>query len=48
MSKKTTTVKNKFSLNANRRKRTSQGKGRNSKPLNKHKRRNWKRYRGQG
>ena len=41
-------TKNKFSLNANKRKRTSQGKSGNSKPLNKHKRRNWKRYRGQG
>ena len=29
-------------------KRTSIGKSRNSRPLNKSKRRNWKRYRGQG
>ena len=29
-------------------KRTSIGKSRRSRPLNKHKRRNWKRYRGQG
>lgn len=29
-------------------KRTSIGKSRRSRPLNKSKRRNWKRYRGQG
>ena len=29
-------------------KRTSIGKSRNSKPKNKHKRANWKPYRGQG
>lgn len=29
-------------------KRTSVGKSRRSRPLNKNKRRNWKRYRGQG
>ena len=29
-------------------KRTSIGKSRRSRPLNKNKRRNWKRYRGQG
>jgi len=29
-------------------KRTSIGKSRYSRPLNKHKRKNWKRYRGQG
>jgi len=28
--------------------RTSIGDGPNSKPLNKHKRRSWKKYRGQG
>ena len=29
-------------------KKTIIGKSRSSRPLNKHKRRNWKRYRGQG
>ena len=29
-------------------KKTSIGKGPNSRPTNKHKRRNWKKYRGQG
>ena len=29
-------------------KRTSIGKSRNSRPLNKHKRKSWKKYRGQG
>jgi hypothetical protein len=29
-------------------KRTSIGKSRNTRPLNKHKRRCWKKYRGQG
>ena len=29
-------------------KRTSIGKSKNSKPKNKHKRRGWKKYRGQG
>ena len=29
-------------------KKTSIGRGPNSRPLNKHKRANWKRYRGQG
>jgi len=29
-------------------KKTSIGKSRSSRPLNKHKRKNWKRYRGQG
>ena len=29
-------------------KRTSIGKSRNTRPLNKHKRRGWKKYRGQG
>ena len=29
-------------------KRTSIGKSRNSKPTNKHKRKSWKKYRGQG
>ena len=29
-------------------KKTSIGKSRRSRPLNKNKRRNWKRYRGQG
>ena len=29
-------------------KKTSIGKGPNSRPLNKHKRANWKKYRGQG
>ena len=29
-------------------KRTSIGKSKNSRPLNKHKRKSWKKYRGQG
>ena len=29
-------------------KKTSIGRSRSSRPLNKHKRRNWKQYRGQG
>jgi len=29
-------------------KRTSIGRSRNTRPLNKYKRKNWKRYRGQG
>ncbi len=29
-------------------KRTSIGKSKNSRPKNKHKKQNWKRYRGQG
>ena len=29
-------------------KRTSIGRSKNSRPKNKHKKRNWKRYRGQG
>ena len=29
-------------------KKTSIGRSKNSRPLNKHKRANWKRYRGQG
>tara|TARA_B100000424_G_scaffold111289_1_gene83688 strand:+ start:157 stop:282 length:126 start_codon:yes stop_codon:yes gene_type:complete len=32
----------------NTNKKTSQGKSRNSRPLNKQKRRQWKKYRGQG
>ena len=32
----------------NTEKRTSIGKSKNSKPKNKHKRRGWKKYRGQG
>ena len=35
-------------MNINNNKRTSIGKSSNSKPNNKHKRKNWKRYRGQG
>ena len=45
---KTTSGQSKVILNLNPLKATSIGDGFHCKPKNKHKRRNWKRYRGQG
>ena len=39
---------NRLNTKEGRRKRTSIGRGNNVRPLNKRKRKNWKRYRGQG
>ena len=48
MAKKKTAYKIEQQYTKGSPKKTSIGRGPNSRPLNKHKRANWKRYRGQG
>jgi len=48
MAKKKTAYKLEQQYNKGKPKKTSIGKSKNSRPLNKHKIKGWKKYRGQG
>jgi len=48
MAKKKSVIKSIREYKEGKAKKTSIGKSKNSRPLNKHKRKNWKKYRGQG